>query len=244
MKLIILVLVLLSSSFGVGAQSRPEPVSRDEKELVRIAQELFDAIAIGNKPVWEKYVAPDVIYTDENWRILTKKDLVDSLAPLPKGYSGSIRMANVQSRINGDAAVLSYRALEEETVFGQKLTPIYLVTDTYFKRNGQWQMVASHISVLPSERKSVLVNAKRLESIVGEYELSPGNTYTITIEGNKLMGQRSGRAKEELLAADEHTFFPRGSVRGEKVFVQDDSGRTLKMLDRRENNDLVWTKVK
>jgi len=83
-----------------------------------------------------------------------------------------------------------------------------------------------------------------LESIVGEYELSPGNTYTITIEGNKLMGQRSGRAKEELLAADEHTFFPRGSVRGEKVFVQDDSGRTLKMLDRRENNDLVWTKVK
>jgi len=144
MKLIILVLVLLSSSFGVGAQSRPEPVSRDEKELVRIAQELFDAIAIGNKPVWEKYVAPDVIYTDENWRILTKKDLVDSLAPLPKGYSGSIRMANVQSRINGDAAVLSYRALEEETVFGQKLTPIYLVTDTYFKRNGQWQMVASH----------------------------------------------------------------------------------------------------
>ena len=238
-----LVLVLLIFSYGVRAQSSAESVLRDEKELVRIAQELFDAIAIGNKAVWEKHVAPDVIYTDENWKILTKKDLVDSLAPLPKGYSGSIRMANVQSRSNGDAAVLSYRALEEETIFGQKVTPIYLVTDTYFKRNGQWQMVASHISVLPSERKSVPVNAKRLESIVGEYELSPGNTYTITLEENKLMGQRSGRAKEELLAADEHTFFPKGSVRGEKVFVQDASGRP-QMLDRRENNDLVWKKVK
>jgi len=244
MKVITLVLVLFFSS-SVSAQSKlPESASRDEKELIRIAQELFDAIAIGNKQVWEKYVAPDVIYTDENWRILTKKDLVDSLAPLPKGYSGSIRMSNIQSRINSDAAVLSYRALEEETVFEQKLTPIYLVTDTYFKRNGQWQMVSSHIAVLPSERKSVSVNPKRLESIVGEYELSPGNTYTITIDENKLMGQRSGRAKEELLAADEHTFFPKGSVRGEKVFVQDASGQTLRMLDRRENNDLIWKKIK
>jgi hypothetical protein len=245
MKSITLGLVLLVFSSGVGAQSKlPESVSTDEKELVRIAQELFDAIAIGNKPVWEKYVAADVIYTDENWRILTKKDLVDSLAPLPKGYSGSIRMSNIQSRINGGAAVLSYRALEEERVFEQKLTPTYLVTDTYFKRNGQWQMVASHISVLPSERKAVSVSPKRLESLVGQYELSPGNTYTIMIEGDKLIGQRSGRSKEELLAADENTFFPKGTVRGEKVFVRDASGRTLQMLDRRENNDLVWTKVK
>lgn len=245
MKVITLTLVLLVFSSSVAAQSKlPESASADEKELVRIAQELFDAIAIGNKAVWEKYVATDVIYTDENWRILTKKDLVDSLAPLPKGYSGSIRMANVQSRINGDAAVLSYRALEEETIFGQKLTPIYLVTDTYFKRNGQWQMVASHISVLPSERKSVSINPKSLEKIVGEYELSPGSTYAIILEGNKLIGQRSGRPKEELLAADEHTFFPKGSVRGEKVFVEDASGRTVRMLDRRENNDLVWKKVK
>jgi hypothetical protein len=153
-------------------------------------------------------------------------------------------MSNIQSRINGGAAVLSYRALEEERVFEQKLTPTYLVTDTYFKRNGQWQMVASHISVLPSERKAVSVSPKRLESLVGQYELSPGNTYTIMIEGDKLIGQRSGRSKEELLAADENTFFPKGTVRGEKVFVRDASGRTLQMLDRRENNDLVWTKVK
>ena len=245
MKLIRLMLILLVLASSVGAQSRPpETPSGDEHELVRIAQELFDAIATGNKAVWEKYVAADVIYTDENWRILTKKDLVDSLAPLPKGYSGSIRMSNIQSRINGDAAVLSYRALEEETVFGQTLTPIYLVTDTYFKRNGQWQMVASHISVLPSERKAILVNPKRLEALVGEYELSPGNTYIVTIEGDKLIGQRSGRSKEELLSADENTFFPKGTVRGEKVFVRDAKGRTLQMLDRRENNDLVWKKVK
>ena len=215
-----------------------------EKELVRIAQELYDAIPVGNKAPWEKYVADDVIYTDENWHILTRKDLLEGLSPLPKGYSGSIRMANVQSRINGDAAVLSYRALEEEYIFGQKLAPTYLVTDTYFKRNGRWQMIASHVIVLPSEREAIALSPAAYQSIAGQYELTPGVTYTITLEGAKLMGQRNGRDKEELLPADENTFFRKGTIRGEKFFVRDASGSVTQMLDRRENNDLAWKKIK
>jgi hypothetical protein len=246
MRFVPAVLILLTfSSLGMAQTTAPaSPDSAAERELMRIAQELYDAIPSGNKAVWEKYVADDVIYTDENWRILTKKQLLDSLAPLPKGYSGSIRMANFQSRINGDAAVLSYRALEEEYIFGQKISPVYLVTDTYFRRNGRWQMIASHVIVLPSERKAAAVNPKFYKSIAGEYELTPGVTYTITAEGDKLMGQRTGRAKEELLAADENTFFVKGTIRGEKVFVRDASGLLTHMLDRRENNDLVWKKVK
>jgi hypothetical protein len=220
------------------------PDSTTERELLSIAQELFDAIPLGKKEVWEKYAADDIIYTDENWRILTKRQLVESLAPFPKGYSGSIRLANVQSRITRDAAVLSYRALEEEYVFGQKLSPVYLVTDTYLKRDGHWQLVASHVSVLPSERRPLAIKPTHYLSIIGEYELAPGITYTITMEEDKLMGQRTGREKEELLPADENTFFPRGTVRGEKVFMRDASGRPTQMLDRRENNDLVWKKVK
>lgn len=237
--------LLISSSLGLAqTTTQSSSAAATEQELLRIAQALYDAIPVGDKSVWEKYVADDVIYTDENWHILTKKELVDSLAPLPKGYSGSIRMANVQARINGDAAVLSYRALEEEYVFGQKLSPTYLVTDTYFKRNGVWQMVASQVIVLPSERKPVVLNPQTMKSLTGQYELTPGVSYTITLEGDKLMGQRTGRAKEELLPADENTFFPKGTIRGEKVFVRDAGGRVTEMLDRRENNDLVWKKIR
>jgi len=246
MKFILTVLWLFIFSSLSIAQSTVQ-VSSDsttERELLNIAQKLYDAIPLGNKAVWEKYVADDIIYTDENWRILTKEQLLESVTPFPKGFSGSIRIADVRSRINGDAAVLSYRALEEEFVFGQQLTPIYLVTDTYFKRNGQWQLTASHLSVLPSERQPLAVNPKLYQALVGEYELAPGIAYTITIEDGKLMGQRTGRAKEELLPADENTFFPKGTVRGEKVFVRDASGRVTRMLDRRENNDLVWKRVK
>ena len=240
------ILLFLSFCFVASAQT-PSPNKSDaatEKELVAIAQELYDAIAVGNKAPWEKYLADDMIYTDENWQILTKKDLVEGLRPLPKGYSGSIRIANIQSRVNGDAAVLSYRALEAETIFGQKLTPTYLVTDTYFKRNGRWQMIASHVIVMPSERKAMAIRPELYNSIVGQYELTPGVTYTITREDGKLIGQRTDRAKEELLAADNNTFFRKGTIRGEKVFVRDARGRVIQMLDRREHNDLAWKKIK
>jgi hypothetical protein len=237
--------LLISSSFAVAQKTTPAAAdAATEKELVAIAQELYDAIAVGNKAPWEKHVAADLIYTDENWQILTKKDLIDGLRPLPKGFSGTIRIANVQSRISGDAAVLSYRALEEELVFGQKLAPTYLVTDTWFKRNGRWQMVASHVVVMPGERKAIAVDPQLYQSLVGQYELTEGVTYTITLEGDKLIGQRSGRTKEELLPADEHTFFRKGTIRGEKVFVRDASGHVIQMLDRRENNDLTWKKTK
>jgi hypothetical protein len=240
----ILLLLTLASFATAQSTSRNSSDSTVEQELKNIAQQLLDAVGKGDKSVWEKYLADDVIYTDENWRILTKKQLVDSLAPFPKGYSGSIRIDNFQTRINGDMAVLSYRALEEEYIFGQKLTPVYMVTDTYIKRDERWQLIASHISVAPSERKSVAINPKHYESIVGTYELTPGVTYTIILEGGKLIGQRTGRAKEELLPADENTWFPKGTTRGEKVFVRDANGRVTKMLDRRENNDLVWNRSK
>ena len=97
---------------------------------------------------------------------------------------------------------------------------------------------------MPSERKSVLVDPKFYQSLVGTYELSTGVTYRITLEGKKVIGQRSGRAKEELVAADDNTFFRKGTIRGEKVFTRDESGRVIAMLDRRENNDLLWKKIK
>jgi hypothetical protein len=153
-------------------------------------------------------------------------------------------MTDIQSRITDDAAVLKYRVLEEEYVFTQKLEVVYLVTDTYFRRAGRWQLVATHVSVKPGERKPVAPDRENLRSLVGEYELSPGVTYAVVLEGDTLTGQRTGRSKEVLLPADVNTFFPRGSLRSEKVFVHDASGRTVEMLDRRENNDLVWKRVR
>src|SRR5438874_13720423 len=114
-----------------------------EQELVRRTQELYDAVAAGNQAPWKKYFADDCIFSDEKGRTMDKNKLVADITPLPTGYSGVIKLEHVQSRILDPVAVLSYAANEAETIFGQKLSARYHITDTWLRRNGNWQILAS-----------------------------------------------------------------------------------------------------
>jgi ketosteroid isomerase-like protein len=242
-------LLLLILPFSVHAQiseqqKESSPDTEVGREIKRISQELLDAVAGGNKAVWERYLADDCIYTDENGRTLNKAQLIEDLRPLPSGYSGTITIAESQVRIYGDAAVIANRLIENEVIYGQKIIAEYRATETYVRRDGRWQMLASHVIVIPSERKSIALKLQSLDDFTGQYEMAPGVTYSIARKGDKLIGQRAGRSEEELLAMAENIFFRKGTVRGEKVFVKDKSGRVTQMIDRRDNNDLVWKKIK
>src|ERR1044072_3195269 len=91
-----------------------DPATITEEELVRCTQELFDAVLPGNKQPWQKYFAEDCIFADEKGRTLNKTQLMADISPLPKGYSGSIKVVKPQSIIRGDTAILSYELDEAE----------------------------------------------------------------------------------------------------------------------------------
>ena len=215
------------------------------EQLKGAMQELLDAIAPGDVAVWEKYLAEGCLYTDEEGNVKTRPDLLKELKPLPKGYHGSIKMGEPKVFAQENVIVLSHRDREELELYGQKLVTYFHSTDTWAKsQNGQWKLVAVQVMAIANERKPIAVSPKKLDEYVGQYQLAPEVTYTITREGDKLLGQRTGRAEEELLPLCADTFYRKGIWRGEKVFERDAKGQVVKLLDRRENNDLVWTKVK
>src|SRR5438477_10453882 len=88
-------------------------------QLIRQTQELYDAIVPGNQEPWKKYYADDCIFADEKGRQMDKAKLIADISPIPKGYSGTIKIVNPVNRIIGDTAILSYDADETETNFGQ-----------------------------------------------------------------------------------------------------------------------------
>jgi hypothetical protein len=114
MKLV--ALIIFAATLAHGADT---PITRDE--LVRRTQELYDAIVPANQAPWKKYFADDCIFSDEKGRTLDKAKLIADITPLPAGYSGTIKIGNVQSRVIGETAILSYDANETETIFGQIL---------------------------------------------------------------------------------------------------------------------------
>ena len=215
------------------------------EQLKRAMQELLDAVAPGNVAVWQKYLADGCLYTDEEGNVRTREELLKELKPLPKGYLGLIKMGEPKVFVQENVIVLSHRDREELELYGQKLVTYFHSTDTWAKmQSGEWKLVAVQVMAIPNERKPITINTKKLGEYVGQYQLAPDVTYTIMREGDKLWGQRTGRGKEELLPLCADTFYRKGIWRGEKVFERDARGGVIKLLDRRENNDLVWTKVK
>ena len=233
---------------GARAAGAPLDSAATVAELTRTAQALVDAVAFGDTAVWARTLADDGLFTDENGRTSTKRDLLASLHPLPAGFSGHIVVARPQMRMTGNendgVAVLTYDLLEDETVFGQTLHTTYHQTDTYVRRAGRWRLLASQTQVLPSEHTAVHIDPAVLGAYVGTYRLAPNVEYAVTRDGTHLMGRRRSGPMEELFPLGGDRFFRRGAPRGVKIFVRDASGRVTRMIDRRDNNDLVWQRVR
>ena len=214
-----------------------------QDELVRRTQELFDSVAKGDQAPWKKYFADDCMYFDEKGRNMNKAALVADVTPLPAGYSGSIKIGKAQSHIEGDVAVLSYDLDETETIFGQEMTARYHETDTWMRRNGQWQIIAGQVLRYYEDPAPAKVNGAKFADYVGTYELAPGNTLTISTDGKVLYRQRGDRPKDVLIPEAGGIFFRTG-VEGRILFRQADDGKVDALIDRRNNEDVVWKRIK
>ena len=240
-----------------------------QQELVGRTQELYDAIVPENRTPWKKYFADDCIFSNEKGHTMDKAKLVADITPMPAGYSGSIKIDNVQSRILGDTAVLSYDANETETIFGQNLKARYHVTDTWLRRNGDWQIIASQAHRYYEDPAVGKADEKKFPEYIGKYELAPGQTRTVTFENGASRDERHGRKsrevaversgelprdngklfierngkKEELLPETSDLFFRKG-VEGRILFHYGSTGAVDALIDRRNNEDVVWRRVK
>jgi hypothetical protein len=216
-------------------------ISQDE--LARRTQELFDSVAAGDQTPWKKYFADDCVYFDEKGRKMDKAALLADVAPLPAGYSGNIRLAATQSHMESGLAILSYDLDETETIFGQKMTARYHATDTWMRRKGQWQIIAGQILRYYEDPAPGKVDVSRLPKYAGTYTLAAGNTLTISTDGKLLYRQR-GEHPAELLIPEVTDLFFRKGVEGRILFRFTAHGTVDALIDRRNNEDVIWKKTK
>src|SRR3989442_2178899 len=134
--------------------------------------------------------------------------------------------------VYGATAVMSSRGIYRAEANGQKITNSFRTTDVWVRRDGRWQMIASHGSQILPERVAVRVDPKIFDAYVGAYEISPGLVFTVTRAGDKLMGQSTGEKKlHELQPQNETTFFIKGDP-DLNIFVKDEKGQVTHVIFR------------
>jgi hypothetical protein len=206
-------------------------------------QALVDAIAPGDTKTWLAATDPGLLFVSENNEVLTRDQLLKQLEPLPKGLEGSIKVTDFQVQRHGDAAVSTYIADETLDYHGQLLKTKFRTTDTWYLARGKWTMVASMTLAVLNDPPAIKLPAATLQDYTGQYQLTPEIHYVIREEADRLLGQREGGKEVELQAEAPDLFFVAGSPRSRKVFYRDQAGKVVGFGDRREGQDIKWTRL-
>jgi len=232
-------LILLSLALVLPAFVRAEDL-RDV--LKRQTQELADAVGSGNAGVWDKYLDPKVLFTDESGTVATKKEMVDQVKPLPEGVSGSITVTDFVVQDHGDVAATTYVEDEHENYHGHALHCQYRATDTWKKTSAGWRLIASQVLALRTDPPAITLTAAALESYCGRYVLTPAIAYEIRMKGSALEGQQTGHKPEELKVEAPDVLFVPNRPRYRYIFLRDAAGKITGLAQRREAWDIVWKK--
>ena len=134
-------MVFLASVSGVRAQ----PAAT--QELTSLLREFMNAAGRGDRAVFDKFFADDVIYTRATGVVITKADIMASLqkaeaSATPKEKT-TYSAEDITVHDYGEMAVVAFR-LEGRTLQsdGKAATAQYRNTGTFLRRNGRWQAVA------------------------------------------------------------------------------------------------------
>jgi hypothetical protein len=89
----------------IATSETPQNPSAVEAELKRTTQELLDAVAPGDRAVWDRYLDERVIHVDESGIVRTKAEVLKEITPLPQGLIGSINILSFRTVVHDDVAV-------------------------------------------------------------------------------------------------------------------------------------------
>ncbi len=133
-------LCLLSLSFAVGQKA--SGTSSIEDQIKKNEQDWAQAVVREGVASVDQYEADDIITTDPSGRVTGKAaDKTDLSSGDYKIQSEEL--SDLKVLVYGNTAVAAATNFMKGTYKGQDLSGKYRFTDTWVKRNGKWQVVAS-----------------------------------------------------------------------------------------------------
>jgi ketosteroid isomerase-like protein len=131
--------VCLVTVAGVSAQTKAT------SEVTALLHEFISNAGNGDRAIFDKFFADDVIYTRATGVVITKASIMEGLgksAPASEGKS-SYSAEDVTVHEYGDTVIVAFRLVgRTEHADGKVETSHYRNTGTFLRRDGRWQVVA------------------------------------------------------------------------------------------------------
>jgi ketosteroid isomerase-like protein len=113
-----------------------------EDEIKKLEQDWAQATMKEGAPAADRYEADDIVATDPGGRVTDKTQDKNDLSSGDLKFQ-SMELGDLKVAVYGNTAVATGANTLKGTYKGQDLSGKYRFTDTWVKRNGKWQVVAS-----------------------------------------------------------------------------------------------------
>jgi hypothetical protein len=140
----ILILALLPGALAAATPGTDSRVAGAiQAEQARIA-----ALTADDHAALDRLLAPEMIYTHSNAVVDDKTQFIASLTSGRLKYK-SIEHSDQKARVYGDAVLLTNLTRVQSVSEGQDIRVTLRTTILYVKKDGQWQFVAWHSTLVP-----------------------------------------------------------------------------------------------
>ena len=153
-KTIVLALLLTLHTPMFANDPPQSTITKAEQEVRQLERRWLDAYEQHNSQAMTEIVADPFVITFPNGSRQNKSELMSMIKnPNRSGPVMRFYTEDVKSQAYGDTVILRGTVITEYERDGKKVRQQSRYTDTYVKRNGRWQVVASHLSNVEEPRK-------------------------------------------------------------------------------------------
>ena len=145
-KVIVLTLLTTLCNLMFAHTMQQQTVTKAEDEVRKLERQWLDAYEQHDSDAMTRIVADDFVITFPNGTQQTKPQLMSMIKSPGSGPKMRFHTEDVRSRAYGETVILMGRVVTEYERDGKPVKEQSRYTDTYVRRNGRWQVVASHLS--------------------------------------------------------------------------------------------------
>lgn len=126
-----------------AAAAAASPAENVEQVITQLEREWAEAGVKADAAALDRLMADDWLMTSWDGQTLTK---AQSIEEFKSGVykAESVNLDNIKVRAFGDVAVVTLGQTEKSKYKGKESSGRYLYTDVWVKRNGKWQVAATH----------------------------------------------------------------------------------------------------
>jgi ketosteroid isomerase-like protein len=209
--------------------------------LKRQTQAFSEAGQRGDRATLERYLDDAVVFTNETGEIVTKKQILEDVAPLPGERHIEVTQWNLTPQ--GEVATATFIDVLQVQSHGQQLEYRYQSTETWARRGAGWKMIASHTMVVPHDPPALVLASSELDAYVGLYQADANFSAKITRDGDHLVLASSGNPPIVLKPEVRDVLYTPGDPYVRRIFERDASGAISGYVSRRAGTDLKFRKV-